>query len=136
MADKIIMTTGKRKMAIARATARAGTGKIKINNTPLESIPQNFIRLRIKEAVSLCAPNVNSLDMDVNVKGGGMTGQTDAIRMAIVRAVLASKKDSNLKEKIVAYDRSLITYDPRRTEPHKPSRSSKGARRKKQLSKR
>jgi small subunit ribosomal protein S9 len=69
------------------------------------------------------------------VKGGGTTGQVDAARQAIARG-LVELLGGDLKQRYMAYDRNLLVFDPRRTEPHKPPRSSQGPRRYKQRSKR
>jgi len=74
------------------------------------------------------------LDISVNVKGGGMFGQAEAIRQAIAKMLVQYNK--KLKQVFLDYDRTLLVADVRRTEPHKPSRSKKGPRRHKQRSKR
>ena len=62
--------------------------------------------------------------------------QADATRQAIAKGLVEYFDNKNLKDKYLEYDRNLLVYDSRRTEPHKPSRSSQGARRHKQRSKR
>jgi len=69
------------------------------------------------------------------VKGGGVFGQTEAARQAIAKG-LVEIFGSELRQKFLEYDRNLLVFDPRRTEPHKPPRSSQGPRRYKQRSKR
>lgn len=130
----IIHAIGKRKRAIARATLREGSGKIKINDIPLELYRPRYAKLRIEEPLILAKDVVKNVDIDVNVKGGGIFGQVDAIRVAICNALV--KFNKNLRKLFLSFDRSLLVSDPRRTEPHKPSRSSAGPRRKKQQSKR
>jgi small subunit ribosomal protein S9 len=76
------------------------------------------------------------VDIDVNVSGGGVWGQSDAIRTAIATGLVEWSKDDNVFQNMMDYDRTLLVSDSRRTEPHKPSRSSAGPRRKKQQSKR
>jgi len=135
MAKKeVIHCVGKRKKAIARATLRPGTGKIRINDKPLELLEPKYARLRIEEPLILAGDVVKNVDIDVNVKGGGIFGQVDAIRVAICRAL--ARFERKLKNIFMEYDRCLLVSDPRRTEPHKPSRSTAGPRRKKQQSKR
>ncbi|MEM0473237.1 MAG: 30S ribosomal protein S9, partial [Candidatus Aenigmatarchaeota archaeon] len=60
----------------------------------------------------------------------------DAIRQAIAKGLVEITKNHELKKRLIDYDRNLIVYDYRRTEPHKPSRSRQNARRHKQRSKR
>lgn len=130
---KIINTVGKRKVAVARAAARKGKGRILINSRVLDSYPE-IQRLMIMEPLILAGDFSDTLDISVNVKGGGVMGQAEATRQAIAKALVAFKKD--LKKKFVEYDRLLLVSDDRRTESHKPSSSKKGPRHHKQLSKR
>ena len=133
---KAILCVGKRKTAVARASVSAGKGAVRINHVPLDNLNSRLMRMKVMEALSICSPASGKFDFDVIVEGGGVNGQTDASRQAIVKGLLEATKDKHLKQRVLAYDRSMIVYDSRRTEPHKPSRSSKGARRKRQLSKR
>ena len=131
---KLLLTTGKRKRAIARAKAVQGTGKITINGINLDNYPNKIAKLIIKEPLVLSEDTYKKLDISVNVKGGGMFGQAEAIRQAIAKMLVQYNK--KLKQVFLDYDRTLLVADVRRTEPHKPSRSKKGPRRHKQRSKR
>jgi small subunit ribosomal protein S9 len=134
--DRVIQTVGTRKRAIARATLRAGSGVVRINSKPLAQIQPRYVRMRISEPL-LLAPNIaNTVDIDVRVNGGGVWGQADAVRTAIATGLVAWSNDANLRQLFLDYDRSMLVSDARRTEPHKPSRSSAGPRRSKQQSKR
>jgi len=128
--------TGKRKRAVARAKVEAGKGKITINSKPLDIWANEVLCLWVKEPLIIAGDLVKSVDITANVKGGGVSGQAEAVRVAISRGLVKFSKDKKLREKFMEYDRNLLVYDPRRTEPHKPSRSRKGARRHKQRSKR
>ena len=134
--SNVIITIGKRKRAIARAYIKRGNGEIRINGKLLEHYFPNLLNLKVLEALALAGDKVNGVDIDINVYGGGITGQADAVRQAIARGLVKYYDDEELSKKYISYDRTLIVYDPRRTEPHKPSRSKQGPRRKKQLSKR
>ncbi len=133
---KTLIVIGKRKKSVARAFVREGTGRIKINSTPIELFKPNYAQLRLKEAVIIAGEHARKVDIDVRVTGGGVWGQTDASRTAIANAFVQWTKDNKLKEMYTDYDRSLLVSDARRTEPHKPSRSTAGPRRSKQQSKR
>lgn len=133
---KTLIVTGKRKKAIARAVASEGTGAIMVNSLPLDIIQPKYIKMRLEEPVILAGDIAKKVDIDVRVRGGGVWGQADAARTAIANALVRWSKDSKLKDAYVDYDRSLLVSDPRRTEPHKPSRSTAGPRRTKQQSKR
>lgn len=133
---KAIITVGKRKRAVARATIREGKGIIRINSVLLDLIEPRYKQMRIKEALMLAGDAVKDVNIDVHVSGGGVWGQADSVRTAISNAIVKWTKDDSLKRLYLDYDRSLLISDARRTEPHKPSRSSAGPRRSKQQSKR
>jgi len=134
---KVAFTVGKRKNAVARARIVAGTGRVIINSKPLEVWGNEFLRLRIKEPLAIAEDLANKANFYVNVEGGGVTGQTEAIRMTIARGLVNFFKDKQLKEKLLNYDRNLLVFDYRRNEPHHAGGASKrGSRRHKQRSKR
>ena len=126
--------SGMRKRAVARATASPGKGKIIVNKRSLETIDPEISRHLIMEPLALAGETAEKLDFNVTVNGGGITGQASAARQAIAKLLV--KHNKALKKKFLDYDRSLLIADVRRTEPHKPSRSSAGPRRHKQRSKR
>ncbi len=130
-----VFTVGKRKRAIARARFKKGKGVIKINSKPLELVQPEMIRLKIMEPLVIAGDSYRGFDVKISVKGGGPMSQAEAIRMAIARG-LVELIGGDLKQKYLTYDKNLLVYDPRRTEPHKPPHSSWGARRYKQRSKR
>ncbi len=135
MENKVILTVGKRKRAIARAVARPGKGRIRINKIPIELIEPKYKRMKLMEPIILAGEEIISqIDIDVTVKGGGVMGQMDAARTAIGKAIVEFTGSKELRDKFLAYDRTLLVSDARRTEPHKPSRSTKGPRAKRQKS--
>ncbi|WP_297476894.1 30S ribosomal protein S9 [Thermococcus sp.] len=132
---KVIQTAGKRKTAIARATIREGKGRVRINHKPVEIIEPEIARFTVMEPLVLAGEEiVGKVDIDVRVEGGGFMGQAEAARVAIARALVEWTNDMNLKEKFMKYDRTMLVGDSRRTEPHKPNRSTKGPRAKRQKS--
>ncbi len=117
---RIIVTSGKRKTAIARATIRPGRGRVLINRKPIELYEPEIARWKIMEPLLLAGPErVNQVDIEVSVKGGGFMGQADAARMAIARGLVEWFRDEKLKEIFLEYDRTMLAGDPRRTEPKK-----------------
>ncbi|WP_423792258.1 30S ribosomal protein S9 [Methanocaldococcus indicus] len=133
--SKVVLTVGKRKRAIARAVAREGKGRIRINKVPIELIEPKYKRMKLMEPILLAGEEIISqIDIDVTVKGGGVMGQMDAARTAIGKAIVEFTGSKELRDKFLAYDRTLLVSDARRTEPHKPSRSTKGPRAKRQKS--
>ncbi len=134
---KNVISIGKRKTSIARALIKQGKGEVFVNGRPVSNIWSKFKVMRIKEPVMISG-SPKDIDIFVNVNGGGTWGQVDASRTAIGNALVKyyGTKNKTLKSKLLNYDRSIIISDSRRTESHKPSRSSAGPRRTKQQSKR
>ena len=129
---KILLTSGKRKTAIARAVIRDGKGRIRINKIPIEIYQPELARWKIMEPLLLAGDDVVSkIDIDVKVEGGGYMGQAEAARIAIARALVEWTEDPALKKKFIEYDRSMLVGDPRRTEPKKFGGRSARARRQK-----
>lgn len=127
-----MLGVGKRKKAVAVASVDEGTGRVRINSVPLEKYSPEFYRWRIEEPLMLAGELANSVDIDVNVRGGGISGQTDAVRTAIGNGLFAYSNNDELKKKFMEYDRTLIVSDVRQREPKKPC--GKGARSKVQKS--
>jgi small subunit ribosomal protein S9 len=134
--ERVILATGKRKTAVAMARIKPGLGHVTINDFPIDLWQPEYARLRIREPLILADELSQKVDIKVNVKHGGISSQADATRQAIAKGIVEFFNDEKLKKIYLDYDRNLLVYDPRRTEPHKPSRSRKGARRHKQRSKR
>ncbi|MBN2421019.1 30S ribosomal protein S9 [Candidatus Woesearchaeota archaeon] len=117
--SKIIATSGKRKKAVARATIREGTGKIKINSCPLSTINSEFVRLKIQEPLIIGVETASKLDIDINVNGGGAISQADAARLAIAKGLV--EVNPKLKKTFLDYDRTLLVADVRQREARKPN---------------
>ncbi len=107
-----------------------------INKLPIENIQPELLRLKIKEVLEIAGDLSNKVDVEITSKGGGISGQIESARQSLARALVEFSKNDKLKQAFLDYDRNLLIYDPRRTEQRKPSRSSAGARRKRQSSKR
>ncbi|TFG01071.1 MAG: 30S ribosomal protein S9 [Promethearchaeota archaeon] len=133
MSSVVIQSSGKRKEAIARAVLKyPAKGEILINNVPLEIFQPEMSKLRIMEVLEIINDEkVDKCNINVKVKGGGIGGQTDAVRFAIARVInefLGSKKVENLLRE---YDDALLSGDFRRTEPKKFGGKKARARRQK-----
>jgi small subunit ribosomal protein S9 len=119
-ARKVLVLSGKRKTAIARATVRAGKGRIRVNNIPVEIFEPKLARDKIMEPLLLIEDEVwKQLDINVKVSGGGFMGQAEAVRIAIAKCLLKWTKSTRLRTTLRDYDRTMIAGDPRRTEPKK-----------------
>lgn len=130
---KIVVRSGKRKTAIARATVREGTGRVYVNKTPLECLQPVIVRHIIEEPLLIATDKITQkVDIHVNVRGGGVTGQAQATRIAIARSLVEFTKSADLRSRFVEYDRTLIAGDSRRKE--KKKFGGPGARARKQKS--
>lgn len=117
---KVLVVSGKRKTAIARAVIRPGKGRIRINNIPLEIYEPEVARLKIMEPLMEAGEETwKNLDIDVKVRGGGFMGQAEAARIAIARGLVKWTKSSTIKSALLRLDRTLLAGDPRRKEPKK-----------------
>jgi len=131
MENKIVISNGKRKQAVARANIRKGKGKVRINGIPLSEYLPLMFRQKIEEPILIAGDLSDSIDIDVNIKGGGQSGQTEAARLAIAKGLVAFSGSDELKQAYLGYDRHLLVADVRRNEPHKPNKSSPRAKRQK-----
>jgi len=130
---KVVVASGKRRTAMARAVVRPGTGKMRINRIPVEIFEPEIAREKIREPFIQAGEDVwKDLDMDVTVKGGGYMGQAEAARMAIANGLLKWSKSSHLRTVFAEYDRTMIVGDSRKKEPKKFG--GKGARARNQKS--
>ncbi len=130
---KIIVVSGKRKTAVARATIRSGRGRIRINNVPLEIYEPRIARLKMMEPLLHIGEDIlKQIDINTKVTGGGFMGQAEAVRMAIARGILRWTKSKHLQSIFTEYDRTMIAGDPRQKEPKKFG--GRGARAKRQKS--
>ncbi|MGH7812127.1 MAG: 30S ribosomal protein S9 [Candidatus Binatia bacterium] len=130
MADKVFTATGRRKTSIARVFLKHGKGRITINNRSLqEYFGRETARMIVMQPFDL-TQTTGSFDIDVNVTGGGNSGQAGAIRHGITRALmlLNSEFRSPLKKA------GFVTRDPRSVERKKYGRHK--ARKRPQYSKR
>lgn len=121
MSMKIIQASGKRKAAIARAILKhPAKGQIKVNNIPLQLYEPEIARLRIQEVLEIVNhPKLEKCDINIKVKGGGIMGQTDAVRIAIAKSINKFIGTKTIEKNFREYDDSLLSGDSRRTEPKK-----------------
>ena len=133
MSVKKIQASGKRKTAIARAVlSHPAKGQIKINNVPLQLYEPKIARLRIQEVLDIINhPKLEKCDISIDVKGGGIFGQSDAVRIAIAKSINKFIGTKTIERVFREYDESLLSGDSRRTEPKKFGGKKARARRQK-----
>ncbi|MFH1245277.1 MAG: 30S ribosomal protein S9 [Candidatus Omnitrophota bacterium] len=130
MAEEKFQATGRRKTAIARVTLAPGTGKVTINNRTIEDFFKvAMLRICAVQPLNI-TDNLNKFDVSANVKGGGTSGQAEAIRHGITRALLKT----NDALRTVLKSAGFLRRDPRMKERKKYGQ--KGARRRFQWTKR
>jgi small subunit ribosomal protein S9 len=125
----IINTLGRRKTAVARIYMKAGKGDIIINDRPIaEYFPTEVLQIIVRQPFSLIGDA--AYDVKVNVDGGGIKGQAEAVRLAISKALC----EVNTENRPPLKKEGFLTRDSRMVERKKPGRRK--ARRRFQFSKR
>ncbi|WP_152285792.1 30S ribosomal protein S9 [Flavicella marina] len=127
---EIVHKIGRRKTAVARVYLSEGKGNITVNKRSLDNyFTTSTLRYKVQQPLAL-TDNVETFDITVNVFGGGVTGQAEAIRLAISRALCEIDADN----RAILKPEGLLTRDPRMVERKKFGQ--KKARKKFQFSKR
>ena len=127
---EIVNALGRRKSAVARVFVSEGSGKITINKRDLaQYFPSTILQFVVKQPLTKLEV-AEKYDIKVNLCGGGFTGQSQALRLAIARALVKI----NPEDKKTLRTEGFITRDPRAVERKKPGRPK--ARRRFQFSKR
>ena len=127
---EVINAVGRRKSAVARVYVSEGTGKITINKSDItDFFPSAILQYVVKQPL-LLLDAVEKYDIKANLDGGGFTGQSQALRLAIARALVKI----NAEDKKALKDKGFLTRDSRAVERKKPGQPK--ARRRFQFSKR
>ena len=127
---EVINALGRRKSAVARVYLTEGTGKITVNKRDIaDYFPSEILRYVVKQPLETLQVS-DKYDIKVNVFGGGFTGQSQAVRLAIARALVKL----NAEDKSALRAAGFVTLDSREVERKKPGQPK--ARRKFQCSKR
>ena len=130
MATEQFHAIGRRKTSVARVYLRPGNGAWEINGRTIEDyLPRHVLRQSAQRPL-VATETEGQYDVKVNVNGGGLRGQADAIRLGVARALLKVNEEFRSKLRV----ESLLTRDPREVERKKPGRP--GARKRFQFSKR
>jgi len=117
---KILVVSGKRRTATARAVVKPGLGRVRINRIPIEVFEPEIAREKMREPLIQAGEEAwKELDVDVKTAGGGYMGQAEAARMAIANGLLKWTKSTHLRTIFAEYDRTMIVGDSRKKEPKK-----------------
>ena len=127
---EVVNTLGRRKTAVARAYVQKGSGEIVINNKDYKAyFTTSVLQYKVNQAF-LVTKTMGEVDVKVNVKGGGVTGQAEAVRLALARALV----EMDAAHKPLLKAEGLMTRNPKMVERKKPGQ--KKARKRFQFSKR
>ena len=114
--EQVINTIGRRKTAVARVYMKPGSGKIIVNNRDYkEYFPTGPLQFIVNQAFQIVDAE-GKWDVKANLDGGGITGQAEALRMAIARALC----ENNVEDRPALKAKSLLMRDPRMVERKKP----------------
>jgi small subunit ribosomal protein S9 len=127
---EIINTIGRRKTSIARVYVKPGKGEVTVNEKGLKDYFLSEIHQTLVKQPLVAVKSENEFDIDVNVEGGGIKGQAEAVRLGIARALVVL----NVEHKPTLRKEGLLTRDSRMVERKKYGRRK--ARRRFQFSKR
>ena len=120
MTKRAVNTSGKRKTAIARCTTIEGKGRVTVNKVPLEIIEPELVKFKMTEPLLFVNEDVRkSIDMNIDVVGGGFMSQADAVRISIARGLVAWTESAELRETFITYERQMLVGDSRRKEQKK-----------------
>lgn len=120
--EKAIFVKSKRKSAVARASAKRGTGKIKVNGFDINIMEPIELRKLMLEPISVSKITQDiamHTDIKVRVYGGGPSSQAQAVRGAIAKSIAASAESDTVRKEYMRYDRFMLIDDSRRVEPKK-----------------
>lgn len=127
---EVINTSGRRKTSVARIYLSQGEGKITVNKREFaDYFPSEVLQIKVQQPLELTNES-SKYDISVNVQGGGINGQAEAVRLAISKALC----EIDAEHRLTLKPEGFLTRDPRMVERKKPGRRK--ARRKFQFSKR
>ncbi len=140
--NRLELYSASRKCARAVASITKGKGRVRINNIPVEILEPKIARDVILTPLMIAGDIIDSIDINVRVRGGGVMGRALASAMAISRALTNYKSNAqhplpksvrdSIYAKLIEYDKHLLSGDPRQVEPKKFG--GPGARRRRQKS--
>ena len=87
----------------------------------ISAIEPKMLRLKMSEPLIIAGDQALTMDININVNGGGIAGQSDAVRLAIAKAIIEFTKDKKLEKTFLDYDRHMLVADVRQREARKPN---------------
>lgn len=120
--ERVVMVKSKRKTAIARASVKKGSGRIRINGFDVSTIEPVEFRAMILEPIGVSRTTEElsrGVDITIRVTGGGRSAQAQAARGAIAKGISEFSGADIVRKEYLHYDRGMLVDDPRRVEPKK-----------------
>ncbi|MDX2194995.1 MAG: 30S ribosomal protein S9 [Cytophagales bacterium] len=114
----LVNTIGRRKTAVARINLTTGSGKITVNGKKLDVYFPSELKCIVVNQPLTITEKLGKYDIAVNLKGGGITGQAEALRLAIARALV----ENNAEDRPALKKEGYLTRDSRMVERKKPGR--------------
>jgi small subunit ribosomal protein S9 len=118
----VIITMARRKTSIARASLAPGMERVTVNRVDIKAIKPRLMRELILEPINVSGATreiASGSDISITVRGGGVSGQAQAARSAIAKAIAKAAPDDSVRKEYYAYDRAMMVDDVRRVEPKK-----------------
>ena len=120
--ERVVVVRSKRKTSVARAYLKAGKGLIKVNSMDINALEFDQGRSIMLEPIALsnyAKDQARKIDIKINVQGGGISSQIQAVRGAIAKGLVEFTGSDSLRHEYLDYDRAMLVDDPRRVEPKK-----------------
>jgi small subunit ribosomal protein S9 len=119
---KVVFVKSKRKSAIARASSKPGNGRIRVNGFDINVYEPLELRRIMAEPIgisSITKEIAKGIDISINVQGGGISSQAQAVRSAIAKSIEKSSGSDTVRKEYMRHDRFMLIDDARRVEPKK-----------------
>lgn len=119
---QVVFAKSKRKESVARASGRKGSGIVRVNSRLISVYEPRELRaimLRPIYVSDITRDLARGIDITVNVNGGGVSSQAQAVSGAIARVIMGFAQGDTVKKEYLRFERSLVIDDPRRVEPKK-----------------
>lgn len=119
---KVVFVKSKRKCSIARASSKPGNGKIRVNGFDINVYEPLELRRIMVEPIgisSITKDIARGIDISINVRGGGISSQAQAVRSTIAKSIEKSSGSDTVRKEYMRYDRFMLIDDARRVEPKK-----------------
>jgi len=114
-----LVVTGSVKSSVARAVVKQGSGRVTINGYSAENWLYDPYRMLALTPLKLLPEQFKDVDVEVKVEGGGHASQARAVMQALARGITQWTRSTSVRNVFRAFDRHLLSGDPRRKEPKK-----------------